>query len=329
MGIRLAYQLTAAFCFYNVSSIVNGLVYFDQLQLMEALHLLLVALGIVILLGGVWVVSIQSGGGGVDIGAWGEEEEEEEGEEEQDFSDDDAGGRTSQVEGEDIHRNMLVFQETDSETTIGSISNHKQLFRSLPTVRQTRSEPFQTTSLAPVEAEVPSTTPPRLSRHRHTIYSGAALLSPPSFRTRFTQRRSTVASDTQHYSASPHQRTASHPSNTFSPPLNNTVSTLGAGLQIGLSPISPGFVIVPKERRRKTSGLGVTDLEQSLRSRERRSISEGNVGNSTRIHHEPEFPDLPPTADRQTDEDSPEGDGQGRGRLRWKWLKDVFSRRTI
>ncbi|KAF9044540.1 hypothetical protein BDZ89DRAFT_1059016 [Hymenopellis radicata] len=68
-------QLGAAFCFYNLSSILNGLVYFDQFALIPPLHLGLVSLGIVILLGGVWVVSIQSGEGDAD--SWSEESDEE------------------------------------------------------------------------------------------------------------------------------------------------------------------------------------------------------------------------------------------------------------
>ncbi|KAJ2927124.1 hypothetical protein H1R20_g9967, partial [Candolleomyces eurysporus] len=65
----------SAFCFYNLSSIVNGLVYYNQISLIKPLHLGLVVVGIVVLLGGVWVVSIQAGGGGVDVGTWSEEAE--------------------------------------------------------------------------------------------------------------------------------------------------------------------------------------------------------------------------------------------------------------
>ncbi|TFY50268.1 hypothetical protein EVG20_g11618, partial [Dentipellis fragilis] len=65
-----------AFCFYNLSSIVNGLVYFDQFSLLPTTHLILVIVGIAVLLGGVWVVSFQAGSG-VDVGSWNEEDEEE------------------------------------------------------------------------------------------------------------------------------------------------------------------------------------------------------------------------------------------------------------
>jgi len=64
---RLTIYPPAAFCFYNLSSNVNGLVYFDQFALISPLHLGLVAVGIIVLLVGVWVVSIQAGGGGVDV----------------------------------------------------------------------------------------------------------------------------------------------------------------------------------------------------------------------------------------------------------------------
>ncbi|KAF8591828.1 hypothetical protein K439DRAFT_1643851 [Ramaria rubella] len=62
-----------AFCFYNLSSIVNGLVYYDQFGALTTLHLYLVILGIFVLLGGVWAVSFTSGGGGgVEPGTWHE-----------------------------------------------------------------------------------------------------------------------------------------------------------------------------------------------------------------------------------------------------------------
>lgn len=47
-----------AFCFYNTSSIMLGLVYFNQLGSLSALHLVLVVVGIAVLLAGVWTVSM-------------------------------------------------------------------------------------------------------------------------------------------------------------------------------------------------------------------------------------------------------------------------------
>ncbi|KIO30835.1 hypothetical protein M407DRAFT_222494 [Tulasnella calospora MUT 4182] len=64
-----------AFCFYNISSIVNGLVYYDQLDLLTPLQLWLVILGTAILLSGVWAVSITAedeeiGEAGIREGDW-------------------------------------------------------------------------------------------------------------------------------------------------------------------------------------------------------------------------------------------------------------------
>jgi hypothetical protein len=42
---RRRLKTVLAFCFYNLSSIVNGLVYFDQISLLPASHLVLVTVG--------------------------------------------------------------------------------------------------------------------------------------------------------------------------------------------------------------------------------------------------------------------------------------------
>ncbi|KXN90019.1 hypothetical protein AN958_05024 [Leucoagaricus sp. SymC.cos] len=303
----------SAFCFYNISSIVNGLVYFNQVQLIEPLHLTLVSVGIVVLLGGVWAVSIHSEGGGIDVGTWSEENEDVE-----------TAISTSEVEHDERPPHDLDYQATGSDGTVQSVSSHKPC-GPIPITRHTMSEPLQTmlaTSSDAPEAETSQVIHFR-PEHRHTVYSTRPLLSPP-FRTRFVQRRPTMTSDTPRFSL--HQRNATQTSNTFSPPLNNTVSTLGAGLQIGLSPISPGFAIVPKERRRKLSALGADDIERSLRSRERRSVSEGMLRSSLGAQHDMSFSDLVlpvsgPTAERSSGVIPLES-----GRQRWLWLRDLLFR---
>ncbi|KAJ3575644.1 hypothetical protein NP233_g968 [Leucocoprinus birnbaumii] len=312
----------SAFCFYNISSIVNGLVYFDQVQLIEAFHLGLVGLGIVILLGGVWVVSIHSGGGGVDVGAWSEEDESD--------IEDEAALSIGEAEQEETGALDTVYPPSDSDSTIRSTSPRKP-FGPIPVARHTLSEPPPPSVPTSSSAEEPEGSQVVYLRpgHRHTISS--TLLSPPSptLRTRIPRRRPTMTSDTHHYSASLHQRHLSHPSNAFSPPTLNTVSTLGAGLQIGLSPISPGFSIVPKERRRKVSGLGQAgDVEHSLRSRETRtrSVSEGTiraVRPDLYLFSEPDGPGDAP--DRQMEEASPVRVPSSGGQ-RWKWLRSIFFR---
>ena len=51
-----------AFCFYNTSSIMLGLVYFDQLGSLPWSSLVLVVVGVAVLLGGVWTVSMHGSG---------------------------------------------------------------------------------------------------------------------------------------------------------------------------------------------------------------------------------------------------------------------------
>lgn len=87
-----------AFCFFNLSSIFgesallccptvvadavtqDGLVFYDQFGRLAVYQIVLVSLGVLVLLIGVWVVSaIQpTGQGGVDLGTWAEEEDDEE-----------------------------------------------------------------------------------------------------------------------------------------------------------------------------------------------------------------------------------------------------------
>src|SRR5258708_21641535 len=118
---------SAAFCLYNLSSIVNGLVYFDQFSSISPLHLVLVSVGIAVLLGGVWFVSIQSGGGGVDLGTWDEE--------------------IVDLSSEDLE-SILEFNETNETTSTTetmpllqqSANIPQERDGSMPIVRETRSE---------------------------------------------------------------------------------------------------------------------------------------------------------------------------------------------
>lgn len=51
-----------AFCAYNCASIASGLIYFRQLDVLSALQGWMLALGTLVLLGGVWIVSVKPGG---------------------------------------------------------------------------------------------------------------------------------------------------------------------------------------------------------------------------------------------------------------------------
>ncbi|KAI8459197.1 hypothetical protein BY996DRAFT_6410326 [Phakopsora pachyrhizi] len=57
-----------AFCFYNLSSIVSSLVYYDQFKYLSSLQVILISAGTIVLLAGVWVVSLGTMMGGSDCG---------------------------------------------------------------------------------------------------------------------------------------------------------------------------------------------------------------------------------------------------------------------
>ncbi|KAF5375266.1 hypothetical protein D9758_000286 [Tetrapyrgos nigripes] len=221
----------SAFCFYNLSSIVNGLVYFDEFSLITPLHLALVCLGIVILLAGVWIVSIHAGGGGVDFAAWDSEEA---------------------VDAESC------IATTPPTSTRGPTSDDEETNYDWGT----RSEPLMGAS---------STTSSPLTER--------STMSPDSAQRSWLRQsnRNTNLLDTQ---IPRHRRTSTfshyNPHNSYtphSPPLP-TVSTLaGTGFQIGLSPVSPGFNILPMERRRRTSNQGSSLMD----GERRRAVSEGNI----------------------------------------------------
>ncbi|OCF32939.1 hypothetical protein I316_05276 [Kwoniella heveanensis BCC8398] len=65
-----------AFCFFNLSSIFDGLVFYDQFDRLRTYQIVLVSLGVAVLLLGVWVVSAVQSDAGVDVGTWVEDEED-------------------------------------------------------------------------------------------------------------------------------------------------------------------------------------------------------------------------------------------------------------
>lgn len=255
----------SAFCFYNLSSILNGLVYFDQFSLIAPLHLVLVMIGIVILLSGVWVVSIHSGGGGVEMGSTFDEipvpvvpdiaEEEEVAAIGEDEIPPDWGTRSEPSLGTSTvmsPENVLGFEE-------GPIS------------------PISTVTCPPLPSpvsKIPTAGPSRLGRHeRHSTY------------------------DSISYS----RRTL----NPLSPPINAVASLAGAGIQIGLSPLSPGFSVLPR-RRVSQSGLGRPGGELQRR----RTVSEGYLQSSA------------PIVEDRTGSGNVPAVAQGRvPKRKWRWLK--------
>ncbi|KAF9459897.1 hypothetical protein BDZ94DRAFT_1291385 [Collybia nuda] len=332
----------SAFCFYNLSSIVNGLVYFNQFSLISAWHLGLVVLGIIVLLGGVWVVSIKSGGSELDTGSWNEDPELVEDNEDQ-FMDSSSHSSETEVTGDQApqikgSKELNPTFDTEAESNVHLLSTYPNLngfrgemedrtfLRSRPTASQTvpqlpstRHEP-----LTPGLAQPISPTHPRPYRHQPT----------PDISHRFRHGQAQTTS-------------FNHPHPHVPPPVIplHPVSTLGAGFQIGLSPVSPGFAIAPRERGRKLSGLGlgvgpgfsdiVIDISSSDRreAQRRRTVSEGDVhrrilGLGSDRYTAPEWGSTIDTREEGvavTQTATRKGKEREGGRERWRWLRDVFT----
>jgi hypothetical protein len=235
-----------AFCFYNLSSIINGLVYFNQFTLILPIHLFLVVVGIVILLAGVWVVSIQSGEGGVDLGTWHEAETLSDGECEEDVVVPSVGDNPMNQATDAVAVPILLPQPVPTPRGLG-LGYPSALRRP---------------GLVPESSTQPNLSPGRPSR---SISSSSALLLP--------RRRGTTFDPAHPPSFLLGRRFPSM----HTRPLSQ-VSAMGTGFQIGLSPVSPGFMIMPRERRRRINGFNWDDngLARGMGTR-RRTVSEGDL----------------------------------------------------
>ncbi|RDX55843.1 hypothetical protein OH76DRAFT_1396195 [Lentinus brumalis] len=244
-----------AFCFYNLSSIVNGLVYFDQFSMLSTTHLLLVLLGIAILLGGVWVISFPpEGGRGVDIGTWTEEEPTEM-----------VATGESDIEAQDDE--VYEDEPLPMEESVGPGSTRGRSQTQTGLGLGIITEPPAPISAPQLSPRQPNPPRPRLRNPLSRIHgreqTDTALLTSPSRRSLSSYTGSTGAEHTlspDGRSGAPlarrRRRTTLEPGSTFSPPphhsnsLSPSASAI-SGFSIGLSPISPGFSIVPRERRRR------------------------------------------------------------------------------
>jgi hypothetical protein len=208
----------SAFCFYNVSSIVNGLVYFNQFSSIPPIHLFLVSVGIVVLLAGVWVVSVKAGPPEEDIDGCDTPAASEEATEPQPQERPSIGPVR-------MSRASLSESSAFPSTIHAGESSSTALQAGRQDSRRTLSYTHN----------------PRLSLHR-----------------RYPSHRAGAGSSIQL---------------TTDVPLNGPVSTLGPGFQIGLSPISPGFEIVPRGRRRR---MTIQEGEIGEERERRRTMSESD-----------------------------------------------------
>ncbi|TRM66300.1 hypothetical protein BD626DRAFT_397565 [Schizophyllum amplum] len=296
----------SAFCFYNLSSIVNGLVYYDQFALIAPWHLVLVAVGMVILLGGVWVVSIQSADKGADDEIWSGSESDDE-EPLINLDDDIEHGqdaRDSMRLQETASPDQLVDTSIPGEPDTGegerrgstsstgpsTLRSHNLRLSIPPRPPRTSfsnapppSAPQHSSAhggISPTPMSPPVERPSR-SRHRPSLDYGG--LGSPSFR---------PSRETRVSSHSSHSRTLSPP------PMMPGIS----GFSIGLSAMSPGFSLVPtdnvhersshighRKRRQTEHGDAIGAMSHSIsmghstdvtgpgEGRRRRTVSEGDV----------------------------------------------------
>lgn len=162
------------------------------------------SVGIVVLLAGVWVVSVKAG-------------PPEECIEDTDACDTPAVSEeevTAEPQPQEQPRTGLVRMERASLSESQAFPSTIHAGESSSTALQAGRQDSRRTS----------SQTPRLSLHRLSLHR------------RYPSQRATAGSSIQL---------------TTDVPLNGPVSTLGPGFQIGLSPISPGFEIVPRGRRRR------------------------------------------------------------------------------
>ncbi|KAN0124759.1 hypothetical protein V8E52_001311 [Russula decolorans] len=231
-----------AFCFYNLSSIVNGLVYFDQVSLLPTTHLLLVILGICILLGGVWAVSLQA----VNVDTWSS--------------------------GDEVDVPLIEDGATDEGALPECIPTPAP-----PVPQSPERDHVRALSESPAS---PPLSPLSLRRRATHIHLGHSTIS------------GTIP--------------ASSPPSAVHAPV----------FSIGLSPASPGFVLVPRERRRSTSAQPGGDpwVEAIRRVRSRRVVSDTNALAGEEVER---------GIDQAGSGENENMDSRGR----WAWLRRLIVRR--
>lgn len=225
-------------------------------------------------------MSIQAGGGGVDVASWSDEECASECEE--------------QVEEE------LIAEEAATTPPPSS---------PLRGLRQTHSESHAEARDEALQSEEGSILLPRPSPRR-----GTTLTSP------------VIPTDVELVSPPRRRRRTGHDHLVMMSP------TLASGFTIGLSPLSPGFAPVPKERgSRRASGLTFSDVVNdaareggiggSSGRRRRRTVSEGDVDRAIRgIPGVVSEPGISEEQGARGEEDV----RRKKARMRWRWLRRAF-----
>lgn len=247
---------------------------------------MLVSLGIVVLLGGVWFVSIQSGGGGIDLGTWDEE--------------------IVDLSSEDLE-SIIEFNETDETTsttvTMPLLQQPSNIpHGSMPMVRESRSESSMPNvsgidehgfgkmkmriSLSPDRRQRPHRADTLYDSPRiPSVHTAGQSMTSDLQHTRISSSpsESTILNRMVSYTRVPLRQSSFHAPHPHHPLTHGT--GLGPAFQIGLSPVSPGFAILPLERKKTNAYAGGGDgvsgpgrrkyLIQKMQRR--RTVSDGEV----------------------------------------------------
>ncbi|PIL31948.1 hypothetical protein GSI_06652 [Ganoderma sinense ZZ0214-1] len=236
--------------------------------MLSTTHLLLVLLGIAVLLAGVYVISFPpEGDRGIDIGAWTEG---------------DPPTELLSTAETDIEANEEVFEDESLPTEDEPLPMEDETRPESPhSCTQTQAGlglhvitepptpiPAPQVSVSPILPS-PTGTSSRSHPRRHgREQTDSALLASPPRRSRSSaEELHHILSSDAHSGATTgrrRRRTTMEANSSLSPgtligqhPLSPSGSGLG-GFSIGLSPLSPGFSIVPRERRRRTTPLSVS-----------------------------------------------------------------------
>ncbi|PSS37753.1 hypothetical protein PHLCEN_2v446 [Hermanssonia centrifuga] len=314
-----------AFCFYNLSSIINGLVYFDQFSLLSTAHLLFVILGMTILLAGVWIVSFPpSGTHSINMGAWGEHHDVD--------SDAESNFEThvhDRYEDEPLPMDATQVgpgQPRNEEIGLRNVNLSQEQSNSLIDI----SDSFESVPhLPPSDRERTISHTKSASSHvrRQTesaLHSSAYGVAPDLSHVRTTSpRRHRPASHMSHSQTSPTSPRQSFPS--YPHPLSPGGPS---GFSIGLSPVSPGFALVPR-RRRVTSIDGFMEADGS--GGIRRVVSDSGTRSLGRTRpenneHRRSDEGVQPSGSSEADVEASSG-ARGRARGRWKWASSLLSSR--
>ncbi|EGN96357.1 hypothetical protein SERLA73DRAFT_76328 [Serpula lacrymans var. lacrymans S7.3] len=334
----------SAFCFYNFSSIINGVIYYDQLVLLSAGNIALVVLGMFLLLAGVWAVSVQAG---ADVRSWEEGDDKAEGsvEGQEGLLDAESTDRGLEDSAR-VEEGLLMAPSYTADQKSRSRSKSRIQVIAPPIDRQSHSEGAQRSNSGSVSMHtlypLPGDSPPHLQpstrshshAHSQTLslsqphsglsthlssppsQGGSFLLSPTISTSRSSRRRSTYG-DPSMSRANRASLSLPHPS--LSPPLRG-------GLSIGLSPASPGFSLVPRSRvSGSDSGPGFGDVvDAAVTARKGRVVSE----NGLRRWWEARRDDADENGRGEECERDESGAGRdGKAKMRWGWLRHVFAGR--